>query len=173
MFKCLNCGHLFDAGEQAVVHDNHGFRFGPAEEYSACPVCGGTDLETTVRCRRCGGEYLPSEMHGSICDQCVEDYVNYDSFLKFATSSKYKDEIDDLELFVFGEVFGIKKEDFPRASSFEMKQYLQEIYRQEVSGEKLLGTHMFLDKINHYMSDWSNKDYFAEWMEERMNKRVH
>lgn len=167
MFKCVNCGHIFEEGEQVVKSDRHGFRYGPAEEYIACPVCGGTDLDRTVRCRKCGGEYLEEEMHGHICNECVENYINYDSFFEFAVSGFEPDALSNLESFIFIELFGFGASDVPMTSSQKMKQYFQEIYKREVASEKLLGTHTFRDKINHYMSNWANRDYFAEWLEEK------
>lgn len=165
MFKCLNCGHLFDEGEQAVKRDRHGFKDGPAEEYSTCPVCGYTDLEQTVRCRKCGGEYLEEEMHGHICDKCVSDYVNYDTFLQFATSSaKYSDEMDVLEDFIFHMVFDVQP---TTRSSYDMKMEFQDLYKRRVDCDKLMGRHEFMDKINDYMRNWSTRDDFAEWMEEQ------
>lgn len=165
MFKCLNCGHLFDEGEQAVAHDRHGFRFGSGEEYSACPVCGGTDLEATVRCRKCGGEYLEADMHGSFCYQCVSDYVNRDTFLEYATSgAKHSDEPDVLEDFVFRMLFDVRPAE---QTSFEMKQEFKRIYLQRAESEKLMRTTDLTYKILDYMKDPSTFDDFAEWMEQK------
>ena len=165
MFKCVNCGHIFEEGEQAVKSDRHGFRYGPAEEYSACPLCGCTDLDRTVRCRKCGGEYLEEEMHGSICDECVTDAINYDSFLEFATSNaRDSDDSDVLEDFIFKMIFHVKT---PSLSSYDLKQECREIYQRRVATEKLLRSNDLVGNIRDYMSSWAIRDDFADWLEEK------
>ena len=68
VYKCLECGHLFEDGEQATWIEPHG------EEWSGCPLCKG-DYEETKRCRACGNEsFLEEELIGGICEECMHEY---------------------------------------------------------------------------------------------------
>lgn len=38
MYKCNNCGRVFDTPE--VCYETHGFKHGPFEKIYCCPHCG-------------------------------------------------------------------------------------------------------------------------------------
>ena len=41
-YRCLECGHIFDEGEQEVWYEHHPCGMGTAsEEFSGCPLCKG------------------------------------------------------------------------------------------------------------------------------------
>ena len=73
MYKCLDCGHIFEDGEEKRYTENVGECFGfPAyQEFRSCPICGG-DFEETVRCEICGEEHLSEELNGGVCDSCID-----------------------------------------------------------------------------------------------------
>lgn len=70
-YKCLDCGNIFEEGEQGHWEETHG------ERMSGCPVCRGP-YEEAVRCDICGGEYLEDELHGwhnkYCCDGCIDEH---------------------------------------------------------------------------------------------------
>lgn len=74
-FKCLECGNIFEEGEQEIWYEHHPYGMGTAsEEFSGCPICKG-DFEETKQCKICGGEFLEDELLGGcVCDECVEEY---------------------------------------------------------------------------------------------------
>ena len=74
-FKCLDCGHIFEEGEQSRWEEHYPYGMGyAAEEFSGCPICNG-DFEETKQCEICGGEFLEDELNGGcVCDDCVEEY---------------------------------------------------------------------------------------------------
>ena len=74
-FKCLDCGHIFEEGEQSRWEEHHPYGMGyAAESFSGCPICNG-DFEETKQCEICGGEFLEDELNGGcVCDDCVEEY---------------------------------------------------------------------------------------------------
>ena len=41
MYKCTECGNLFEEGEQAAWEETHGLDSPPYEKFSGCPVCKG------------------------------------------------------------------------------------------------------------------------------------
>ena len=75
MYKCLDCGHIFDEGEQKKWTENVGECFGfPAyETFGCCPLCGGEYAET-VLCEVCGAEHLEDELNGGVCDECINEH---------------------------------------------------------------------------------------------------
>ena len=74
MYKCLDCGHIFEEGEQARWSESRGEYWGApcSEEMSGCPLCKG-DYEETVCCSVCNGNFLEEELNGGICESCVDE----------------------------------------------------------------------------------------------------
>ena len=70
MYICLDCGHIFDEPKEWV--ETHGFDYGPYEEWSGCPRCGGA-YEKAVECDICGEYYRKSELTDGLCDNCYEE----------------------------------------------------------------------------------------------------
>lgn len=71
-FKCVNCGHTMESGEEAVIIDNvewvNGERY--VEERSVCPVCHD-DIEEAVRCKECESIHFEDELVNGYCDDCL------------------------------------------------------------------------------------------------------
>lgn len=74
-YKCLDCGHVFDNGEQEILYETHGLDCPPYERFSVCPVCGGY-FEETVKCKACGEEHLKKELNNWLCEECAQDYID-------------------------------------------------------------------------------------------------
>ncbi len=74
-YKCLECGHIFENGEEAVWNENRGEYWGvPSyEEMSGCPLCKG-NYEQTIPCEICGSEHLEDELNGGVCEECIDEY---------------------------------------------------------------------------------------------------
>ena len=74
-YRCLECGHIFDEGEQAVWEEHHPYGMGyAAESFSGCPICNGS-FEKTKKCKICEGEFLEEELNGYVvCNDCIDDY---------------------------------------------------------------------------------------------------
>lgn len=66
-YKCLECGHIFEEGEEKLHIEPHG------EEWHGCPRCGGSYQETE-RCEICGSEHLEEELNCGICEECIDDH---------------------------------------------------------------------------------------------------
>ena len=74
-YKCLKCNHIFEEGEQVVRSEYHSEYWGEQvyESVSRCPCCLSDEYEHTVRCKRCGGEFLEEELaEGGCCSDCVD-----------------------------------------------------------------------------------------------------
>lgn len=66
MFKCKDCGHLFEDGEQKVIVERHGFDYGDGEVFSYCPRCEG-DYDEVEPCAICGSY---EDVEDGYCDNC-------------------------------------------------------------------------------------------------------
>ena len=111
-YKCLECGHIFEEGEEGHYFENGEFWGVPySQKMSCCPLCKGV-YEKTVPCEICGSEHLKDELISGVCEECIEDYrydvktcyeigKNDDKDVKlnlFFASHFDKDEIEDILL---------------------------------------------------------------------------
>lgn len=61
MYKCNECGHIFEMGEEKRWTESYG------EEFAGCPLCMGEFTEV-YSCEICGA---PTE--GKFCGKCKDD----------------------------------------------------------------------------------------------------
>lgn len=67
MYKCEDCGHIFEDGEQATWKEDYG------ETFFGCPICKGDCVEIKP-CKICGSyEHDENEQY---CDNCKERTKN-------------------------------------------------------------------------------------------------
>ena len=71
-YKCTDCGHIFEDGEEKVTTEYLGECFGfPAyDEFSSCPSCGG-DYDKAEKCEKCGGVFFCDELTDGLCNECL------------------------------------------------------------------------------------------------------
>ena len=73
MYVCLECGHLFEEGEEKTVYETHGFSTPPYEEFRVCPRCSGP-YTNAFRCDCCDdwitGDYIKTDDGQRYCDNC-------------------------------------------------------------------------------------------------------
>lgn len=88
MYKCLECGNLFEDGEQAITSEKIGECFGTPvfEEFSSCPLCGEKNYEEAKMCKICD-EYHCNE--SEFCDDC---YSYYKRDFKHLMSKTYSED---------------------------------------------------------------------------------
>lgn len=145
-FKCLDCGHIFEEGEQARWEEHHPYGMGyAAEEFSGCPVCNGS-YEETKQCKICGGEFLEDELNGGlVCDNCVEEYKRDLKTCYAIAETTEKQEIKINALLV---------------SAFDISEIEEILYRELESSNN----NDFSAFINQ------DKDWFAEKLVEEVKK---
>lgn len=76
MYKCTECGHIFEDSEREFWHESRGecFGFSASEKCGGeCPVCGGEAAEAK-ECLECGFEHFDDEMFSGICEDCINGY---------------------------------------------------------------------------------------------------
>lgn len=98
-YKCLECGHIFEEGEELNIREDYGIT-------SCCPICKGR-YAIAARCEECGAVYLYEELNGGyLCDECVEDYKDdLSTCFYIGESAKEQRYINGL----FCELFTIKE----------------------------------------------------------------
>lgn len=76
-YICLDCGHIFEDGEQSTWSESRGefWGYNCSELVSGCPICGG-DYEESVSCKICGSQHLEDDLNGELCDDCIDKYQN-------------------------------------------------------------------------------------------------
>jgi RecJ-like exonuclease len=147
-YICLDCGHIFEDGEQATYKEDCGECWGHTvyKSYSCCPVCGG-EYEESTPCAICGSEQLEENLNGGLCDECIDKYKNdIDMCFKIG-----KNDADKVELNCF------------LASVFE-KSEIEELLFEEL---KKRNSHVKVD-CEKFMN--SDRSWFAERLLEELEK---
>lgn len=93
-YICLECGHIFEEGEQNTWKENRGECFGVScfQYLSGCPKCGG-EYEESTPCEICGSEHLEEDLNGGLCDECVDRY-KHDIDMCFKIGSSDTDPVE-------------------------------------------------------------------------------
>lgn len=154
-FKCLECGHIFEDGEEARWTEAHG------EQFSGCPLCRG-EYEETKPCKHCGSEKLDDELYEGWCEDCLREQITYDTFFDYCEANN-----DDhyLDIFVMSDLLGGM--DCPKWISWDFHQLMIDTYKRRVANAKLLPVDDFLpDCIRFIMDDDGSigRDNFADWL---------
>jgi hypothetical protein len=68
MFKCTECGYLFD--EPDTWKEPHG------EILGGCPCCAG-HFDEACQCELCGDWFTEDELTMGVCDECINEYSAY------------------------------------------------------------------------------------------------
>lgn len=86
MYKCLDCGHVFEEPKRVNADDYYGvsgmFESRSTTYYDVCPECEGS-IEEAKQCEICGEYFMDDELTdtteyinggcGDCCEQCIED----------------------------------------------------------------------------------------------------
>ena len=167
MFRCCECGHLFEEGEQAVWYENQGECHGVTamERFSGCPLCHG-DYEEVYQCKECGDWHSEDELYDGWCEKCLRESINYDTFFEYCEANGDEQYLD---IFVMSELLGGM--DCPDNISPEFHQLVVETYKRRVADAKLLkGKFDFLaDCIRFVMDDDGSigRENYADWLNKK------
>lgn len=74
MYKCLNCGAVFDYPDYEDDFTSEYFGRSVTHHISRCPECRSDELDTAERCQLCG-EYHSGE--SDYCADCVDLIKDY------------------------------------------------------------------------------------------------
>ena len=167
MYKCIDCGHVFEDGDQAVWYENQGECHGVTamERFSGCPVCCG-DYDEVHQCKKCGEWHTEVELYDGWCEKCLRETINYDTFFEYCEANIDEQYLDSFMMFYL-----LGGMNCPDKVSPEFHQLMVETYKRMVANAKLLGEKFgFLEKcVCFIMEDdgYSGRENYAEWLNNR------
>lgn len=153
-FKCLDCGHIFEYGEEAVWMEDSG------ERLHGCPFCKGAYEETT-NCRVCYSHNLEDELYCGMCADCLRNAVTYDNFLDYLL------ETEQLALFMFETVWDAQE---PNKVSDKLMVVLRDLYLRNRANDLICEKTDFLALCEKFVMDDNGDDGridYAEWLKAR------
>ena len=102
MFKCKDCGHLFEEGEQGVFRGGNGWDE-PEYREEFCPVCKG-EFEEAIICKCCDEWVFEEESTIGICEDCIKKYSqDFDFCEKAFSEMKESVELNKVYTWLFSE----------------------------------------------------------------------
>ena len=171
MFKCCECGHLFEDGEQAVWEERHGLDTPPYEQWSGCPICKG-GYEEAHQCKECGEWHTENELYDGWCEKCLRETITYDTFFEYCEANKDEQYLD---IFVMSELLGGM--DCPKHSSYEFHQLMIDEYQHranlvrqyEMMFKKKAPDNFLAACIRFIMDDDGSigRENYADWLNKR------
>ena len=168
MYRCENCGHLFEEGEQAVWEETHGFTSPPYEKWDGCPICK-SGYEEVHQCQECGDWHYEDELYDGWCEKCLRETINYDTFFEYCEANKDEQYLD---IFVMSELLGGM--DCPKNVSWDFHFLMGKVYKEEVERAKespeLFG---FLSACIRFIMDDDGsigRENYADWLNKREGK---
>ena len=157
MFKCCECGHLFEDGEQAVWTEAHG------EKWSGCPICNA-GYEEVHQCKECGDWHTENELYDGWCEKCLRETINYDTFFEYCEANKDENYLD---IFVMSEFLDM---DMSEHSSYDFHQLMIKVYKERVSWAKNHPTSLidsFIVSCRRFIMDDDGeigRENYADWL---------
>ena len=175
MFKCCDCGHLFEEGEQAIWYENQGECHGriAMEKFDGCPICKG-DYEEVHQCQECEEWHTEDELYSGLCEKCLRETINYDTFFEYCEANKDEQYLD---IFVMSEFLDM---DMPKHSSYDFHQLMIDLYKKRVDGIKkdmaLFNRTFdgFIDACIRFIMDDDGsigRENYADWLNKREEKK--
>ena len=163
MYRCLNCGNLFEEGEQATWYENQGECHGSIAmgRFDGCPLCRG-DYEEVYQCKGCGDWHSEGVLCDGWCEKCLRETINYDTFFEYCEANR-----DDqyLDIFMMSDFLCM---DCPDNISPEFHLLMVETYKRKTADAKLLGGKFdFLSHCVRFVMDddgYSGRENYADWL---------
>ena len=130
MYKCVECGHVFDDEDVKRLREDRGECHGvPAyEEYCVCPACNG-DIDEAKICKCCYEYFLNDEMEDDFCMSCIEKKAEDFNFALFA----YSEERESVS--INGLLAGLFE-------NFEIERILIDYYKEQLRLKKKFGSEL-------------------------------
>ena len=163
MYRCLNCGNLFEEGEQSTWYENQGECHGSIAmgRFDGCPVCRG-DYEEVYQCKECGDWHSEGDLYDGWCEKCLRETINYDTFLEYCEANSDEQYLD---IFMMSDFLCM---DCPDNVSPEFHLLMVETYKRKVADAKLLrGKFDFLSHCVRFIMDddgYSGRENYADWL---------
>ena len=168
--KCTDCGYVFEYEDRTVVKEGHGFNDGFYETFSCCPKCGG-DFEDAADCCECGETFTENELYSGLCEKCLRETINYDTFFEYCEANR---DGQYLDIFVMSELLGGM--DCPKNVSYDFHQLMIDVYKARVDDIKSAITASYKAVIDilpacirFIMDDDGSigRENYADWLNKR------
>ena len=91
MYKCYDCGEVFENPPSHEESRGEFWGVSCSETVSGCPHCDG-EYEEAFKCEKCGGYFFEDELHGNVCDSCIDNY-KYDIDVCYEIGAEDTEEI--------------------------------------------------------------------------------
>lgn len=151
MYKCLECRHIFDEGEEQRWVEPHG------EHMAGCPVCGCA-YDEAYQCDRCGTYHLSDELYSGFCADCITKIAMPRVLADYAESNTLIAE----------EFYSYYYDSFIADTSTQLRQLLRGGLLQRASLESLNGYTDTRKKCRKYIAkDEEHLTDFAEWIKKK------
>ena len=178
MYRCENCGHLFEEGEETHWFENQGECHGVIayETFRGCPMCKG-DYEEVHQCKECDEWHTEDELYDGWCEKCLRETINYDTFFEYCEANKDEQYLDT---FVMCEILNC--EYVPKISSDEFHDLMVEKYKKRAEEAALHNWAQgcipeskrryddFLDRCIRFIMDDDGsigRENYADWLNKR------
>ena len=153
-YKCLECGHIFDEGEERRWIEPHG------EHMTGCPVCGCA-YDEACQCDRCGSFHLSDELYHGLCLDCLKE---------LATPHNMADWCEP-DTLLAEQFYGFYYDSLIADSSEQLRQLLRGGLLQRYAIDKLNNRHDAADKCFEFINSSEVLKYdFAEWIKKGKKK---
>ena len=118
MYKCSNCGEIFE--DPKSIKEDWG------ETFCVCPYCNG-DYEEVHQCQKCDEWHTEDELYSGWCEKCLRETINYDTFVEYCEANRDERYLD---IFVLSELLGGM--DCPDNVSYEFHELMVDTYKERV-----------------------------------------
>lgn len=150
-YKCLECGHIFDEGEEWRWVESHG------EHMAGCPICGCA-YDEACQCDKCGAYHLSDELYSGLCADCLGDMAAPQNIADYAESDTLLAE----------DFYAYYYDSFIAGTSVQLRQLLRGGLLQRASLELLNGHTDTQEKCHKYITeDEEHLTDFAEWIKKK------
>ena len=104
MYKCSDCGHMFEDGEERIVRETcEVWGQTVSREEKTCPHCGCDVYEETEPCKSCG-RYLPEcDLYSGYCESCLLDEATTDTCYAVGAYDKEDVAVNSFFAYIFDE----------------------------------------------------------------------
>jgi hypothetical protein len=155
MFKCNNCEHIFESGEEKIVYERHGLECPPYEKIAVCPICEGNFREFEIeKCTQCENE--KNFVYNGLCEDCLIEMVDYENGLDYIIETK------SLAYFIFTYFY---KMEYPKVTTAKFDEELRMIFLRKKVEDLHLGKKELLEMIVDFAKD--DISNFADFLKER------
>lgn len=147
-YKCLECGHIFEDGEELRWVEPHG------EYMTGCPICKCA-YDDAYQCDQCGSFHLSDELYHGLCLDCLKALATPHNIVDWCETDKLLAE----------QFYGFFYSSLIADSSEQLRQLLRGGLLQRHSIDKLQHRRETADKCFEFINSSEENRYdFAEWI---------